>query len=163
VSIIYMATLTGVLSKYIKPYLPIIISIIITIILVIIAAFYLIRRNKQEKNKQFSDVANENRRTKEAEILFFNVTWCPHCKTAKPEWDIFESQNSGRIVNGYKVKCVNVDCTDEEDTKVSSMMNQYKIESFPTIKMNKDNKVIEFDSKITSTALESFVNIMLAE
>jgi len=25
----------------------------------------------------------------------------------------------------------------------------------------KDNKVIEFDSKITSTALESFVNIML--
>ena len=71
-----MATLTGVLSKYIRPYLPIIISIIITIILVIIAAFYLIRRNKQEKNKQFSDVANENRRTKEAEILFFNVTWC---------------------------------------------------------------------------------------
>jgi len=156
-----MATFTGVLNKYLKPYLPAVLSIIIAIVLIIIAILYLKRRSEAEKQKKFSDVANENRRNNSAEILFFNVTWCPHCKTAKPEWDTFESQNNGRVVNGYEVKCVNVDCTDEEDSKVSSMMQKYKIESFPTVKMLKDNKVIEFDSKITSTALESFVNIML--
>lgn len=156
-----MATLSGVLSKYVRPYLPIITIIIIVIILIVIAVLYLRQRNKAEKKKRFSDVANENRRNLEAEVLFFNADWCPHCTAAKPEWDTFESQNEGRVVNGYEVKCVNVNCTNEDDSNISTMMNQYNIESFPTIKLLKDNQVIEFDSKITSTALESFVNIML--
>lgn len=158
-----MVSLSAVVSKYIRPYLPIIISIIVAIILIVVGVLYLRQRSEQEKKKRFSDVANVNRRNTEAEVLFFNVSWCPHCKTAKPEWDTFESQNSGRVINGYEVKCVNVDCTDEDEPNVATMMNQYNIESFPTVKLLKDNQVVEFDSKITSTALESFVNIMLSE
>ena len=36
-------------------------------------------------NREF--MKNNNSSTKEAELILFYVDWCPHCKTAKPEWN----------------------------------------------------------------------------
>tara|TARA_B100000035_G_C21035480_1_gene570675 strand:+ start:1424 stop:1900 length:477 start_codon:yes stop_codon:yes gene_type:complete len=158
-----MASLLGSVQKALSPYYFYIVVGVVVIIFIIVAFYYLQNRQKQEEQKRFEDVANENLRTEDATVMFFNADWCPHCKSAKPEWDAFVSQNDKRVLNGYKIKCVNVNCTDESDSDVASMMDKYKIESFPTVKMLKKNQVIEFDSKITSSALESFMNIMLAE
>lgn len=158
-----MASLLGSVQKALSPYYLYIVVGVVVIIFIIVAFYYLQNRQKQEEQKRFEDVANENLRTEDATVMFFNADWCPHCKSAKPEWDAFVSQNDKRVLNGYKIKCVNVNCTDESDSDVASMMDKYKIESFPTVKMLKKNQVIEFDSKITSSALESFMNIMLAE
>ena len=97
----------------------------------------------------------------EATILFFHADWCPHCKKAQPEWNTFKSQYDGTTVNGYVIKCVDINCTNEKDSSVTASINEYKIESYPTVKMLKDNQVIEFDSKITNTSLNSFVETML--
>mgnify|MGYP000589437578 FL=1 len=43
------------------------------------------------------------------------------------------------------------------------MINKYEIESYPTVKMVKDKNTIEFDSKISASTLEHFVNSMLME
>lgn len=158
-----MANIVEVVQKYVRPYYKYILIVTVLVIFIIIGALYIQNRNKQEKKSKYNDVANDGRRNKEATLMFFYADWCPHCKSAKPEWDNFDAQNDDRAINGYKVNCVKVNCTKEDDTEVKNKMDKYNIESFPTVKMLKDNQIIEFDSKITSTALESFVNIMLTD
>jgi len=43
------------------------------------------------------------------------------------------------------------------------LISEYGVDSYPTIKMKRDKTVIDFDSKVTSTALNSFTDVMLAE
>ena len=76
-------------------------------------------------------------------------------------WKNFKKQFNDKEVNGYIVKCGDIDCTNENST-VQNMMNKYNIESYPTVKMVKDSNTIEFDSKISATTLEHFVNSMLS-
>lgn len=158
-----MASFLGSVNKFLSPYYYYIFALTIVVVFIVVAYVYLQNRQKQEEQKRFQDVANENLRNEDATVMFFNTDWCPHCKSAKPEWDAFVSQNDKRILNGYKIKCVDVNCTDESDSNVASMIDKYNIESFPTVKMLKKNQVIEFDSKISSSALESFMNIMLTD
>ena len=98
--------------------------------------------------------------TNEAELLFFYAEWCPHCKTAKPVWQDITSEFENKTINGYKVVFTEVNCTTE-NAKVEEMMNKYKIEGFPTIKLIKDGQVIEFDAKPTKDNLTQFLNTAL--
>jgi len=158
-----MANIIEVLKRYIRPYYYYILGITILSIFIYVTywsynTFYL--KSASNKKNKFSDVANANRRNKESSILFFHVDWCPHCKTALPEWNNFKSQNDGKEINGYIIKCVDMDCTNET-SDVTRAINQYNIESYPTVKMLKDEQVIEFDSKITANTLNQFVTTML--
>lgn len=101
-----------------------------------------------------------NGATKEAELLLFYADWCPHCKTAKPIWYELEDEYKNKTINGYKVVFTEINCTNETD-EVEKMMNQYKVEGFPTIKMLKDGQVIEYDAKPTKETLVEFLNTVL--
>jgi len=96
----------------------------------------------------------------EAELLFFYVDWCPHCKTAKPAWEDIKSQYENKTINGYKIIFTEINCTEETD-EVEKMMNKYNIEGFPTIKLIKDGQVIEYDAKPTKETLVQFLNTVL--
>jgi hypothetical protein len=104
-------------------------------------------------------VANATTSDNHAIILFFHADWCPHCKTALPEWVKFKGEYDGKVVNGYTIKCQAVNCT-EETSDVTKSINEYQIDSYPTVKMLKDGQKIEFDSKITQYTLEQFVTTM---
>ena len=93
----------------------------------------------------------------EAELLLFSANWCPHCKAAKPIWEEVKNEYKGKTVNGYAIKFTDVDCTNESPD-VARMMDRYKIEGFPTIKLIKNGQVIEFDAKVTKANLEQFIN-----
>jgi thiol-disulfide isomerase/thioredoxin len=97
---------------------------------------------------------------KTAELMLFHVDWCPHCKTAKPEWDQVKAQYDNKSINGYKVMFTEINCTDETPEKVK-MIETYKIEGYPTIKLVKDNQVIDFDAKPTKETLTKFLNTVL--
>ena len=155
-----MSGLIDVALKYIRPYYYYIIAIIVLIIFLVVANYAYTKFYKNKKANKYSDVANANRRNKEVQIFFFHVDWCPHCKKALPEWNKFKSQYDGQEKNGYVIRCVDLDCTDET-APVTQAINKYSIESYPTVKMLKDENTIDFDSKITSTTLEQFVNNML--
>jgi len=157
-----MPGLVEVVNKIVRPYYKYIIGLIAVIIFGYAANYgYKAYFTKKQENK-FADVPNANRRLKEVDIMFFHVDWCPHCKKALPEWNNFKKQFADKEVNGYIVKCVDVDCTDET-SDVQNMINKYSIESYPTVKMIKDNNTIEFDSKISTNTLEHFVNSMWME
>lgn len=103
-----------------------------------------------------SDVANHNNR-RDVEIYLFYADWCPHCKKAKPEWNTFKSSYDGKEVNGFKIKCIGVDCTDG----TSPYIQQYEVNGYPTLVLVKDGNKIAFDSKITTDNLTTFVNTVL--
>lgn len=97
---------------------------------------------------------------KVAEIMLFYVDWCPHCKTAKPVWEEVKAEYQNKTINGYKVLFTEINCTTESD-EVEQLLNKYKIEGFPTIKLLKDGQVVEYDAKTTKDTLVQFLNTVL--
>jgi thiol-disulfide isomerase/thioredoxin len=97
---------------------------------------------------------------KTANLLLFYVDWCPHCKTAKPEWEKLKEQYEDKTINGYNIVFSEYNCTNETP-EIEELMNKYKIEGYPTIKLIKDNQVIEYDAKPTKSTLEEFLNTVL--
>jgi thiol-disulfide isomerase/thioredoxin len=118
------------------------------------------KSGKNNSNNEFNDKGEEGMGKKEAEIMLFYVDWCPHCKTAKPEWEQVKNEYDGRTINGYTVIFTEINCT-EESVNVEKLMNTYKIEGYPTIKLLKDGTVIEYDAKPTKDTLIQFLNTVL--
>ena len=96
--------------------------------------------------------------TPSATIRMFKVDWCPHCKKALPEFQKVEDAYNGKVVNGYKLNFVVV---DGEDPNNEALVNQFKIQGYPTIVLTKDGKNIEYDAKVDQPTLEKFINTML--
>ena len=46
-----------------------------------------------------------------AELYLFKTDWCPHCKTAKPEWESLKSEYDGKSINGYTINFMEYYCT----------------------------------------------------
>ena len=104
-------------------------------------------------NKEFIEPSADS---KFAELYFFKVDWCPHCKKAKPIWDELSSEYANKSVNGYKINFVEVD--GEKDAKLA---DKYNVEGYPTIKLLKGDQVIEYDAKPNKETLEQFLNTAL--
>jgi thiol-disulfide isomerase/thioredoxin len=103
---------------------------------------------------------NDPNSNKTAEMMLFYVDWCPHCKTAKPEWENLKSEYEGKQINGYTVVFTEYNCT-AETAENDALMNKYKIEGYPTIKLLKDGQVIEYDAKPTKSTMEQFLHTVL--
>ncbi len=130
----------------------------------IIAALYVFRfnifepfTNSYKPNSGSSEQENGSNGSegKPVEIMLFSVDWCPHCKVARPEWN--KTAESTKSVKGRKVIFTDIDCTDETP-EVTRLIKQYGIEGYPTIKLLKDGKVIDFDAKPTEQHLKQFLD-----
>ena len=98
--------------------------------------------------------------TNEAELMFFYTDWCPHCKTAKPDWAEVKAEYENKTINGYHIIFTEINCTTESD-EVEKLMNKYKIEGYPTIKLLKDGQIIEYDAKPSKDTIIQFLNTVL--
>jgi thiol-disulfide isomerase/thioredoxin len=140
-----------------------IIALVVVALLLIVLAYY---TYKQYSDTQSSFKANREHIPKDpnsnktATLMLFYVDWCPHCKTAKPEWESLKSEYEGTTINGYTIMFVEHNCTNESE-EVSQLMDKYNIEGYPTIKLIKDNQVIEYDAKPTKSTMEQFLNTVL--
>jgi thiol-disulfide isomerase/thioredoxin len=137
--------------------------IILVIILVVISIYYynkVVANKLKPSYKENSEIMTRDSNSKQAELLLFSVNWCPHCKTAKPEWEKLKQEYQGKTINGYVVIFTDVDCTNETP-EVEKLMNTYKVEGYPTIKLLKDGQIIEYDAKPTKETLSQFLNSVL--
>jgi thiol-disulfide isomerase/thioredoxin len=155
-------SLTDKLSEY---KWSIILGVIALIGLVLILYYYVFKPISTtpvnySANSEHDTVNSSSKNSKDAEIMFFYVDWCPHCKTAKPAWNDVKSEYENKTINGYKVIFTEINCT-EETAEVESLMNKYNIEGFPTIKLLKDGQVVEYDAKPTKDTLTQFLNTVL--
>jgi len=98
---------------------------------------------------------------KEAELLFFYTTWCPHCKTAKPIWEDLKAEYENKTIKGHKIIFTDIDCTNES-AEVENMMNKFNVEGYPTIKLIYNGQVIEYDAKPSRDTLVEFLNTVIS-
>ena len=133
-----------------------------SLLLILVAIYYifLIRTSSYTANREKTNGDSSVGNGKTAELMLFSANWCPHCKTAKPVWTELSSDYEDKMINGYRIIFTNVDCS-EESGEVEKLMDKYKVEGFPTIKLIKDGQVYDFDAKPTRTALEQFLNSYL--
>lgn len=91
-----------------------------------------------------------------AELYLFKTDWCPHCKRAQPIFESMKKEYENKLVNGTRVLFKVVDC--EQDP---SLADKFKIEGYPTIKLVKDDQVIEYDAKPDREHLVQFLNTVI--
>lgn len=115
---------------------------------------------KKPKSVAFQNVDQESFVNNEAELMFFYADWCPHCKTAKPIWEELKEENENKLINGNKLLFTEINCTTETP-EIEDLMNKFKIESFPTIKLIKDGEIIEYDAKPQKDTINEFLNNVL--
>lgn len=115
---------------------------------------------KQTYNPNREAEGDNTNKGKQAELMLFYVDWCPHCKTAKPVWEELQNEYKNKTINGYHIIFTDINCT-EETPEVESLLNKYKIEGYPTIKLLKDGQIIEYDAKPVKKTLEEFLNTVL--
>lgn len=138
-----------------------ILLILLFIIICCIIGYYSFKSYSQSKtNFQANRENSSNHGSKVATLMLFYVDWCPHCKTAKPEWENLKEEYEGKEINGYTMSFIEHNCTNESE-EVSSLMDKYNIEGYPTIKLLKDNQVIEYDAKPTKSTMDQFLHTVL--
>ena len=150
-----MTILKNVLSQLSKKKTLILWSSIACILLIFIAYFiyknYLFNKIKPNyvENKEFTSNNIDS-----VELYFFYTDWCPHCKSAKPIWE--DLKNNTSMVNNVKINYIDVNCDNEKE-----LAEKFNIEGYPTIKLVKDNQVIEYDAKPDKETLIIFLNKFL--
>ena len=152
----------GSVSTKLKSFIPSFnmktIGIMLLVLILLMVGLYMYNNQKSQQTREnFQDGADDK---KTAELMLFTVDWCPHCKTAKPEWEQLKAEYRDKKINGYKVIFTDIDCT-KETPQVEKLMNTYKIEGYPTIKLLKDGQVIDYDAKPTKDTLVKFLNTVL--
>jgi thiol-disulfide isomerase/thioredoxin len=140
-----------------------IVASIIVGILLVISAYFIYKQfinSKTSFRPNRENIPKDINSNKTATLMLFYVDWCPHCKTAKPEWDSLKTEYDNKIINGYNLSLMEYNCTNESE-EVSQLMDKYSIEGYPTIKLVKDNQIIEYDAKPTKSTMEQFLNTVL--
>tara|TARA_Y100000816_G_C26065688_1_gene560035 strand:- start:155 stop:634 length:480 start_codon:yes stop_codon:yes gene_type:complete len=134
--------------------------IVVAAVLAICAASFAYKKYGMTKIKVKGNGKNSSTEVtsseKVATIYYFYTDWCPYCKKAKPEWEKFEKLYKDKTINNYRLEFKSVDCDKDEATA-----GQFKVESYPTIKLVKDGSIIEYDAKPKFETLKMFVESSL--
>ena len=131
---------------------------VLFIALVVYVYYYVIKPASSPSFVPNNELAEKS--SNEAELMLFYVDWCPHCKTAMPEWNKFKNEMNNTEVNGYKLVCVEYNCTTES-TEIKKLISKYNIEGYPTVKLIKNNEIYDFDAKPTVSYLKQFCYTMI--
>jgi thiol-disulfide isomerase/thioredoxin len=137
---------------------------ILLFVIISIITYYVVKMYSDGKSSFHANRENipkdDSLSTKQATLMLFYVDWCPHCNVAKPEWESLKADYDGKSINGYTLSFVEYNCT-EVNEELNGLMDKYEIEGYPTIKLIKDNQVIEYDAKPTKSTMVQFLNTVL--
>jgi thiol-disulfide isomerase/thioredoxin len=139
------------------------IIILLLALVFLIAAFYVFKKyvlplnNSFKPNNEFpSSNTDETTEEKYAIMYMFKVDWCPHCKKALPIWEKIVADYQDKIIKGYIMDFKLID--GEEDAETTDKFN---VEGYPTIKMIKDDQIIEYDAKPDYDTIVQFMQSTL--
>lgn len=105
-------------------------------------------------NREFTTEQSES--PDEADLYLFYTVWCPHCTKAKPEWAKFKESIGETKVNGVRVNFIEIDC--DQDTATA---DRFRVDSYPTIKLVRNDQIIEYDAKPDVDTLRQFLSVSL--
>ena len=111
----------------------------------------------QMSGKAVTSTDDSNTEAKHATLYLFKGEGCPHCKTAEPVFKEVEEKINGDKNKGHTVKFVVIDC--EADP---TMADKYNVSGYPTIKLDKQGEIIEYDAKPDKANLIEFLEKVLS-
>lgn len=82
-------------------------------------------------------------------VILFKAEWCGHCVNFKPTWEVI-IKNKDLI---KKFKFITYDADKEKH-----MFETYKVDAFPTIKIQDGDQVREYDGDRSEGELTNFLN-----
>jgi thiol-disulfide isomerase/thioredoxin len=88
-------------------------------------------------------------------VTLYHANWCGHCQEFMPEWKNFEK----KIKSNGNVK---IQAIEESTLSRDNMpkINGKDIRGFPTIKISKGNKEIDYNGERTANALSEYLDKM---
>jgi thiol-disulfide isomerase/thioredoxin len=99
--------------------------------------------------------SSENQKT--ATLYMFGTTWCPHCKTAKPIWDDYVSNNENLKVGNYNILFKSIDCDAEKN-----IADKFNVKGYPTFKLERGpGDIVDFEAKPTHDNFTSLLQTSL--
>ena len=102
-----------------------------------------------------SPPSSENQKT--ATLYMFGTSWCPHCKTAKPIWDDYVSNNEKLKVGNYDILFKSVDCDAEKN-----IADKFNVKGYPTFKLERGpGDIVDFEAKPTHDNFTSLLQTSL--
>lgn len=131
------------------------ISVAVILIIVIVGLYYFYAKSQEPFSS--NNLENGENSGKEAKLMFFYANWCPHCKEAKPEWKKVTEYYSTHSINGYKLKCIEYDCT-EPSAEIDSVMDKYSVDSYPTVILEANGSTHSLTVKPTLQSIQNFVD-----
>ena len=120
---------------------------ILSVVCIIIAIYIYNRYMRQKKIENTVEV-------KVVDVYYFYTTWCPYCVKARPEWEKFKKYWENKKKNNHTLVFSEIDCDKNE-----SLASKYDVETYPCIKLIKDEKVYDYDAKPTLENLNKFLNM----
>ena len=159
----FMSRIKNAGSAFNSSTIMYIVAAIVFIIIAVVVYYQFVKpalKPSYTANREKNQGEDGGNSSKEAELMFFYVDWCPHCKTAKPDWDEVKSEYENKTINGYRIIFTEINCTNESE-EVEKLMNKYKIEGYPTIKLLKDGQIIEYDAKPSKDTIIKFLDNVL--
>ena len=78
-------------------------------------------------------------------LILFKAEWCGHCRNFKDSWNTLQK-------NLNTIDFVTYDADSDE-----SVMEEYKVQGFPTLIFQKDDKLVEFNGDRNIDNIISFV------
>ena len=84
--------------------------------------------------------------------VMYYVDWCPHCKTAKPEWNKLIKDFGGKTINGKRILITKVDC--EENPEIAKAQN---IDGYPTFRFDLEGTDLEYTGGRTYGDFKRFI------
>ena len=126
----------------------IVMGVAVLVTLIIVAVYY--KKVSGMVRQGFQNINPKN------EFIMYYADWCPHCKTAMPDFDTFAG-NGTIVVNG-----VDVSVQKYESTKDAEKLKGKNIKGFPTFYLNTaDGKNIEYKGPRSSDEYLKFLNANL--
>ena len=135
-------------------------TIITILIIFIILTIYIyssfIKPNIQKThqlNREFIDTSQEFNEN-DVLMVLFKTEWCPHCKAATVEWNIFKDYINRTNSNNtkYQVIITEVDCD-----KNPVLADKHNIEGYPTVKLFYKGTTYHYDAKVKKDQLIEFL------
>ncbi len=137
-----------------------ILLIILLIIIFSVISYYLYITTLQtyfDNNSNKEYIPKKTQKNNEATIYYFYTTWCPHCTEATPHIQHLENEvkkmNKSQK-NNMVIFLRKIDCDKSANEK---LIKQYKVEGYPTIILEHNNKIYNYEAKPNSKHLTEFV------
>jgi len=151
----------------------IILIAIVAILCIIVFVYYKYMKPKLSPtyvaNKEFVDTTNTKAYSKKpiAHIMLFTASWCPYCKKLKDEgtFSKFKTDNQGKIINDYELDIQEIDCSNDQNPNIKTLLDEYNVDGFPSIKLIKEgtppSSAYDFDAKPSIDTLNKFIHAVL--